>query len=73
MVLSMSGLFIFYSNGHVFILPGNVLLVNQATTADYGAYTCTASNAHGTTHATSYGNQAVFDLVKYDFIAYVLY
>ena len=39
----------------MFILPGNVLLVNQATTADFGSYKCTASNPYGTAQSTSYG------------------
>merc|ERR1712150_13657 len=42
------------SNGHTFVLPGNVLLVNQATVADHGVYTCTASNPVGTASASTY-------------------
>ncbi|XP_052786324.1 collagen alpha-2(I) chain-like [Mya arenaria] len=41
------------NNGHVFILPGDVLLINQATSQDYGQYTCRATNNLGSASATS--------------------
>ncbi|XP_052264973.1 hemicentin-1-like [Dreissena polymorpha] len=41
------------NNGHVFLLPGNVLLINQATFADFGEYSCKASNINGNMSATS--------------------
>ena len=56
----------FYSNGHVFILPGNVLLVNQATGADFGSYTCTASNAEGSAHASTYGRYQTKEITIYN-------
>ncbi|XP_053386908.1 titin-like [Mercenaria mercenaria] len=53
-------------NGHIFILPGNVLLVNQATAADLGEYTCKASNSLGTDSATSVAYTSAGDVRCFD-------
>lgn len=54
MVKSVDTLLFFYCNGHLFVLPGNVLLVNQAKAADYRSYAGTASSLHGTSQETSH-------------------
>ncbi|KAL4216414.1 G2F domain [Mactra antiquata] len=40
-------------NSHVFVLPGNVLLINQANSADLGEYSCKATNSLGTATSTA--------------------
>ena len=49
------------SDGHVFVLSGNVLLVNgPLTAADLGTYMCTANNPLGSAQASASGKHFYF-------------